>query len=95
MKDTINQYEVRTVDSDHMENFFIIRAKDESGAFDALSSLTHSTYEFVSITLTLEDVPPLDDMSIEEFNKITNSNRCLHISHKNDLDDVRQGKSNE
>ena len=90
MKGIINQYEIRTVDSNSMENFFIIRAKDESGAFDALSSLTHSTYEFVGITLTLEDVPPLDDMSVEKFNKITNANRCLHVSHKNDLDDVRQ-----
>jgi len=90
MKDIINQYEIRTVDSNSMENFFIIRAKDESGAFDALFSLTYTTYDFVGITLTLEDVLPLDDMSVEEFNKITNSNRCLHISHKNDLDDVRQ-----
>ena len=83
MPETINQYEIQTVDSQDRENFFIIRAKDEGGAFNSLMELYPVFFKHLGITLTVEAVPQLDDMSVSEFNKQINKtvimdfNKCL------------------
>jgi hypothetical protein len=91
MQKVINQYEIRTVDSHDQENFFIIRAKDEGSAFNALLGIYPKVFKHLDITLLAEDIPEHDDMSVNEFNKSVNKNVLMDFESffTQDLDDIR------
>jgi len=91
MQKVINQYEIRTVDVNDQEHFFIIRAEDEGSAFNTLLGLYPVFFKHLGITLTAEDVLQLDDMSVREFNRAINKNVLLDFNKQlmQDLDELR------
>jgi|TARA_R110001583_G_scaffold46538_5_gene146009 hypothetical protein len=87
----VNQYEIRTVDSHDQENFFIIRAKDEGSAFNALLGIYPKVFKHLDITLLAENIDKHDDTPVDEFNKNTNKEALINFESffTEDLDNIR------
>lgn len=87
----INQYEIRTVDSHDQENFFIIRAKDEGSAFNALLGIYPKVFKHLDITLLAENIDKHDDTPVDEFNKNINETALINFESffTEDLDNIR------
>lgn len=89
----VNQYEIRTVDSHDQENFFIIRAKDEGSAFNALLGIYPKVFKHLDITLLAENIDKHDDtpVDVDEFNKNINETALINFESffTKDLDNIR------